>query len=700
MKRTIAIVLALLMISVLGIAFVSADETINLLPAADATWEKTDNNNNTVNIVDGNKFVGEMKTSADTWPAAKYTYASPISASVEDYTLSFDFTISGEGAPEGARPRGAIVFYFNGYTEGGYHLGNDVVHAKLNMADTSDDFEVGTYKADIKLSELKDATDPDWGYTWGGNDKGVPSGIVDGNLIIDSLEIYACGGGTVTINKLALVPNNASSGGDPEPQPEPKNEVVKDLGSVKGIVGVTVKSSAEAESVKISGSVDGKQFFDLNTGAAVAKNESGEYVLDFHTRGVINVQHVKVEGINDENAEITVTEGENGIDPQGPYTCTGLNEQGYGVIVLKKADLPNGFDVNVKDESITSNEKPINFPGGHIIIAQATETEGTYEILWTDRNAWNAEEKQSMHLNTPEGVEGITVTDGKVILADNQIAIDISSAGDYTVAGDGEYSNCKWIAGGLVAGDLLTIGNDKITFAKKTEAGASGTTDESGTSETEGPSYEETIKENMGPANENGKFEVELTGPQNYKAGEEIEITATVKNIAADAKLAQITFNLGFDTAKFELVNGNNDDGSLNLEATVPANWENLSKKGEEEGVVEVNFTNATNATDLATKDGDIVIKFKLKAKADATGEAGVWLDNETIESNDPDFNQYLGNGSYLIITAEQGTTESSETAPASSAVQTGDGSVNVIVLAIIALVAVVGCAVVIKTRR
>ncbi|MBR0232322.1 MAG: hypothetical protein IJQ53_08870, partial [Clostridia bacterium] len=83
------------------------------------------------------------------------------------------------------------------------------------------------------------------------------------------------------------------------------------------------------------------------------------------------------------------------------------------------------------------------------------------------------------------------------------------------------------------------------------------TTDESGTSETEGPSYEETIKANMGPANENGKFEVELTGPQNYKAGEEIEITATVKNIAADAKLAQITFNLGFDTAKFELVNGN-----------------------------------------------------------------------------------------------------------------------------------------------
>ncbi|MBP5155968.1 MAG: hypothetical protein J6252_05235, partial [Clostridia bacterium] len=255
MKRTIAIVLALLMISVLGIAFVSADETINLLPAADATWEKTDNNGNTVNIVDGNKFVGEMKTSADTWPAAKYTYASPISASVEDYTLSFDFTISGEGAPEGARPRGAIVFYFNGYTEGGYHLGNDVVHAKLNMADTSDDFEVGTYKADIKLSELKDATDPDWGYTWGGNDKGVPSGIVDGNLIIDSLEIYACGGGTVTINKLALVPNNAAEeGGESQTEPEPKNEVNKDLGAVKGIVGVTVKSSAEAESVKISGS--------------------------------------------------------------------------------------------------------------------------------------------------------------------------------------------------------------------------------------------------------------------------------------------------------------------------------------------------------------------------------------------------------------------------------------------------------------
>ncbi|MBP5155009.1 MAG: discoidin domain-containing protein, partial [Clostridia bacterium] len=62
----------------------------------------------------------------------------------------------------------------------------------------------------------------------------------------------------IFLNEIEVYADPDSSTGEPEPQPEPKNEVNKDLGAVKGIVGVTVKSSAEAESVKISGSVDGQ----------------------------------------------------------------------------------------------------------------------------------------------------------------------------------------------------------------------------------------------------------------------------------------------------------------------------------------------------------------------------------------------------------------------------------------------------------
>ncbi|MBR4799105.1 MAG: hypothetical protein IK047_02470, partial [Clostridia bacterium] len=91
---------------------------------------------------------------------------------------------------------------------------------------------------------------------------------------------------------------------------------------------------------------------------------------------------------------------------------------------------------------------------------------------------------------------------------------------------------------------------------------------------------------------------------------------------------------------------------------------------------------------------------FKFKAKADATDEAGLWIEHETVASNDSNFNDFVGNGTYLILTAGEEQAASSEAPAASSEVKTGDGSVNVIVLAIIALVAVVGCAVVIKTRR
>ena len=543
---------------------------------------------------------------------------------------------------------------------------------------------------------LQNAEDPDWHVKWS-------EVVSDGCFTFQSIIVFACGGGTVTINKLALVPNNAAEeGGEQggETEPEPKNEVVKDLGAGKSITGVTVKTTEEAESVKISCSVNGEQYYDLNTGAAVSKNEAGEFVLDFHTRGVINAQFIKVEGITDEAAEITVTEGENGIDPQGPYTCTGLNDQGYGVIVLTAEDVPNGFDVNVKDEEIQNNGRAINFPGGHIIIAQKTESEGTYEILWSDRNAWNAEEKKSMHLNTPEGVEGITVTDGKVMLADNQIAIDISSAGDYTVAGDGEYSNCKWIAGGLTAGDLVILANDQITFGKKAESTEPGDTSEEPVPSGDGDDYEEEIKANMGPENDDPKFEVTLTGPESYKAGEEFEVVATVNKVAQGAELAQISFNLGFDASKLELVNTVNGENVVEVEATVPKAWENLTKLGEEEGVLEVNFTNANDATSIITEDGKIVITFKFKAKADATDEAGLWIEHETVASNDSNFNDFVGNGTYLILTAGEEQAASSEAPAASSEVKTGDGSVNVIVLAIIALVAVVGCAVVIKTRR
>ena len=213
--------------------------------------------------------------------------------------------------------------------------------------------------------------------------------------------------------------------------------------------------------------------------------------------------------------------------------------------------------------------------------------------------------------------------------------------------------------------------------------------------------YEEEIKANMGDENQDPKFEVTLTGPETITAGEEFEVVATVNKVEQGTELAQISFNLGFDADALELVNQANNENVVDVEATVPAAWENLTKLGESAGLLEVNFTNATDATSVITEDGKLVITFKFKAK-EGVEKAGLWIDHESVASNDPNFVDFAGNGTYLILNAagETSTEDSSAESAASSAVQTGDGSVNVIVLAIIALVAVAGCAVVIKTRR
>ena len=208
--------------------------------------------------------------------------------------------------------------------------------------------------------------------------------------------------------------------------------------------------------------------------------------------------------------------------------------------------------------------------------------------------------------------------------------------------------------------------------------------------------YEDEIKEKVGPATGDAQFEVTLTAPKNYKAGETVEVVATVNKITNQNGLASIEFEFSYDTAKFELVSEKNADGSFKLDATVPAIWENLTRPSTEEGKQVVTFTNASNAEDVIKEDGKLVFKFILKAKADATGEAGAWIVNESVRSVESDLKTAIpGNGSYVILTPEEAQQSSTESKPA-----TGDGSLNVIVLAIVALVAVAGVAVVIKTRR
>ena len=202
MKRTLALLIVLAMLSTMLAVFVSADEeptVYNLLPAS-GDWTQVPNKDNSVNVTyleKGIQFAGEMKTSEDTWPSVEYSYETPITVKAEDYYLVFDFTVTGEGD----RPRGAVCFYCDNNTNVAYHLGNLATFKLFGVEEpNTDDFEVGNYKGAIKLSDFAEEIDFDWKHAL------KEAFNENGEVKFTTILVFACGGGTITINELSLVP--------------------------------------------------------------------------------------------------------------------------------------------------------------------------------------------------------------------------------------------------------------------------------------------------------------------------------------------------------------------------------------------------------------------------------------------------------------------------------------------------------------
>ncbi|MBR6563355.1 MAG: hypothetical protein IKK70_05410, partial [Clostridia bacterium] len=68
-------------------------------------------------------------------------------------------------------------------------------------------------------------------------------------------------------------------------------------------------------------------------------------------------------------------------------------------------------------------------------------------------------------------------------------------------------------------------------------------------------SLEDELKEALGEANADAKFDLEINAPETYKAGDEITVTVTVKNITAENGLHVVNFTLQYDYEKLELTN-------------------------------------------------------------------------------------------------------------------------------------------------
>ncbi|MBO4860543.1 MAG: hypothetical protein J5530_03260, partial [Clostridia bacterium] len=395
------------------------------------------------------------------YPLVSYNYEEAKVYDVARGTLNYKFTTD--------RHNTNITFIFEDANGAPYSfpLANSAAGFAEGQYDASSgDILPGTYEGSIALADLVASTS-----LYGNN----PFPEADATeLKFIGIQIYACGitdpAGGVYIDDLSVTVEAA---------PE-VNENVIDLGEVVTITGVTFTADNPdgLETVEILGSIDGVNYYRLNSEAAVTVTD-GVATVNFamannNFRAFLNIRYIKVVGAPNVEGEIDIIEAAEedvvkGIAPQGPYTQTGLNTNGYGIVVWTAEDAPEGFGLNEKGV-YTDHDKALNLNSCMITIAEEVD-EGVYKILWNDSNGWS-KETGAAHLNTPEGVEGVDYRDGKVYLGENQIAMFIMSSGGYNTAGDGEFSTAKWILRGIVEGGYLRFGDETVEIFNEQPAAA------------------------------------------------------------------------------------------------------------------------------------------------------------------------------------------------------------------------------------
>ncbi len=288
-------------------------------------------------------------------------------------------------------------------------------------------------------------------------------------------------------------------------------------------------------------------------------------------------------------------------------------------------------------------------------------------------------------------VASVTVTPGNattVVIGEGQSALVVHSAASNPDEGYDNWQS-KVAAIACQAGDKILV-NETQTEAYVLMPGEKVVVDDGGSDEPVDPTLKEVFDEINAEPNADAAFDVVLEGPESYKAGDTVTITATIKNIA-DGGIAMVEFGLVYDPTQLELVAEFDEENALECVAAMPEGWENFSTLGDEEGSV---IASALNANGNISEDGALKFTFTFKAKADASAETGAIVPHAAVAGavhTDTDTLPLVGNGSYVVIAYNAGGQESGG--------QTGDAT-NAIVMVVLAIVAVVGSAVVVKTRR
>jgi len=238
----------------------------------------------------------------------------------------------------------------------------------------------------------------------------------------------------------------------------------------------------------------------------------------------------------------------------------------------------------------------------------------------------------------------------------------------------------------------------------------------------------------VGEDNAESMFDMVINAPETYVPGESITVEVTIANVqaivkeggaadGADMYLHLVEGQLFYNNEFLTLTNTVEEGVLLALEEV--KGFEDWCKV-KADNQIEVSALTEKTSASYSKKDGELVFKFTFDVSADATGDLGFYITSESVwgSSNAADGNAYgttkvVGNGSYAIISEyveEESSSSSSVVESSSSAVESsssvaesteaptpvepGDASVGFVVFAILAVVAIAGSAVVIKSRR
>jgi len=192
----------------------------------------------------------------------------------------------------------------------------------------------------------------------------------------------------------------------------------------------------------------------------------------------------------------------------------------------------------------------------------------------------------------------------------------------------------------------------------------------------------------MGTAPENSGFTATLTGPETWEAGKDITVDITIEVTADDVELSQIMFNLYYTDLELVL-----PEDIAAVITTAPDSWkgeDSLFTVSDVDGYKCLAGAPATvNEADVLKKGDKIVVTLTFKV-LDTAKVLNLQLSNNGLNGygyEDPLEAVAAGTGSNLVIT---------EYVPATTP---GTGDIGIYVIAGLALVALLGTAVVIKKR-